>query len=128
MADKNSKSAAAAAKLKAKATEEKSVSTAAKFKWNNEMVLKLLDSLKEFKATMEFNNFDFNADKPRQYEEVRRILSRKFCGQPELFGPDSNNAAPDEKNKIYVKTAYKRVMEKIMKKIIKNCDKNFLMP
>ena len=55
MADKVSKSAAAATKHKAKASEEKSVSTAAKFKWNNEMIGALLDSLKEFKSTMEFN-------------------------------------------------------------------------
>ena len=112
MADKVSKSAAAATKLKEKTVEEKSVLTAAKFKWNDEMVRELLDSLREFKATMEFNNFDFNADKPRQYEEVRRILSKKYSEQPELFGPDSN-AAPDEKNKVFVKTGYKRVMEKI---------------
>ena len=35
-----------------------------KFKWTNEMVQDLLDSLSEFKSIMEFNNFDFNADKP----------------------------------------------------------------
>eukprot|EP00112_Aurelia_sp_Birch-Aquarium-sp1_P021912 Seg6002.1 transcript_id=Seg6002.1/GoldUCD/mRNA.D3Y31 product="hypothetical protein" protein_id=Seg6002.1/GoldUCD/D3Y31 len=77
------------------------------------MVLKLLDSLKEFKPMIEFNNFGFNTDKPRQYNKVRGILRRKLCGQPESFGPDSNNAAPEEKNKIYVKTGYKRVMGKI---------------
>ena len=66
MADKVSKAPAAATKLKEKAPKEKSVSTAAKFKWNDDMVRELLDSLKESKGTMEFNNFDFNADKPRQ--------------------------------------------------------------
>eukprot|EP00112_Aurelia_sp_Birch-Aquarium-sp1_P018481 Seg4416.5 transcript_id=Seg4416.5/GoldUCD/mRNA.D3Y31 product="hypothetical protein" protein_id=Seg4416.5/GoldUCD/D3Y31 len=85
------------------------------------MVLKLLDILKEFKPMIEFNNFDFNADKPRQYNKVRGILRRKLCGQSESFGPDSDNAAPEEKNKIYVKTAYKRVMEKI-----KELQTNFL--
>ena len=39
-------------------------------------------------------------------------MSKKYCEQPELFGPDTN-AAPDEKNKLYVKTGYKRVMEKV---------------
>ena len=86
MADKVSKSAAAAKNLKGKASEEKSVSTAAKFKWNNEMVRELLDSLKEFKATMEFNNFDFNVDKPSQYEEVRRILSKNIASSQNYLG------------------------------------------
>ena len=52
-----------------KASEEKSASTAAKFKWGNERIAELIESLIEFKATMEFNNFDFDADKPRQYKE-----------------------------------------------------------
>ena len=77
MAGKVSKASAAATKLREKASKEKSVSTAAKFKWNNEMIRELLDSLKEFKAMMEFNNLDFNAGEPRQYKEVWRILSKK---------------------------------------------------
>ena len=83
--DNVSKSAPAAA---TKVLEEKSASTEAKFKWSNEMIPELIDSLKDFKATMEFNNFDFNVDKPRQYEEVRRTLSKKCYDQPEFFGPD----------------------------------------
>lgn len=58
-----------------------------KFKWTNEMVQDLLDSLSEFKSIMEFNNFDFNADKPRQYEEVRRIMSQKYLANLHFFGP-----------------------------------------
>ncbi len=101
MGDKVCRSAAAATKHKAKASEEKSVTTAAKFKWNNEMVGALLDSLKEFRAMMEFNNFYFNTDKPRQDEEVRKILSTKYCEQPDISGPDAN-ADPDEKSRLYV--------------------------
>ena len=84
MANKVSKSAAAATKHKAKASEEKSVSTAAKFKWNNEMVGALLDSLKEFKSTMEFNNFDFNADKPRQYDSQLPPIHMRCAGKYRL--------------------------------------------
>ena len=35
-----------------------------RFKWNEEMVQKLLNALYEYKCVMEYNNSDFNADKP----------------------------------------------------------------
>ena len=92
MADKVSKSAAAATKHKAKASEEKSVSTAAKFKWNNEMVGALLDSLKEFKAMMEFNNLDFNADKPRQYDSQFPPIHMRCAGKYSWVGPLAETA------------------------------------
>ena len=63
------------------------------------MIAELIDSLKEFKATVEFHKFDFNAQKPWQSEEIRRILSKKYYDQPEFFGPDIY-ATPDEKNQI----------------------------
>ena len=95
MADKVSKSAAAATKHKA--SEEKSVSTAEKFSWNNEKVGALLDSLKEFKSTMEFNNFDFNADKPRQYDSQfppihMRCTALRCAGKYSWVGPLAETA------------------------------------
>ena len=51
----------------------------------NDMIKDLLGSLSEFKTTMEFNNYDFNVDKPRQYEEVRRIMSEKYTATPHFF-------------------------------------------
>ena len=68
------------------------MSTAAKFKWNNEMVGALLDSLKEFKATMEFNNFDFNADKPRQYDSQLPPIHMQCAGKYSWFGPLAETA------------------------------------
>ena len=56
------------------------------------MVGNLIESLKEFKVAMEYNNFDINADKPRQYEEVRRSLSRKYFDHPEFLGPDKRRS------------------------------------
>ena len=43
-----------------------------KFKWSNKLVNDLLNALSNFKSTMEFKSKYFNADKPRQYEEVRK--------------------------------------------------------
>ena len=40
-----------------------------KFKWTNSMIEDLLNAIKEYKSVMEFNCSDFNADKPRLYEE-----------------------------------------------------------
>ena len=68
------------------------MSTAAKFKWNNEMVGALLDSLKEFKSTMEFNNFNFNADKPRQYDSQLPPIYMRCAGKYSWFGPLAETA------------------------------------
>ena len=89
----------------------KSVSIVAKFKWSQEIVGNLIESLNEFKLGMEYNNFYFNADKQRQYEKVRRSLYRYF-DHPDFFGRD-RHASTDEENKLQVKTGDKRVMEKI---------------
>ena len=47
-----------------------------KFKWSDKLVNDLLNALSNFKSTMEFKSKDFNADKPRQYEEVRKEIVR----------------------------------------------------
>ena len=47
------------------------VENASKFKWTDELVEDLLKCLGQYKTTMEFNGKDLNAEKPRQYEEVR---------------------------------------------------------
>ena len=43
-----------------------------KFKWTSELIESLITSLAAFETRMEYNNVDFNADKPRQYEEIRK--------------------------------------------------------
>ena len=50
-----------------------------RFLWNIEMVKDLLDSLYEYKIQMDYQNVDFNADKAKQYQSVRKILSAIVC-------------------------------------------------
>ena len=60
---------------------------ATEFKWTIEMVDDLLHVLGEFKANMEYRNMDFNADKIKQYEAVRKVMVRKYSfGDVDLFG------------------------------------------
>ena len=92
----------------------------------------LITSLKEYKVSMSFKNKDFNADKPKQYEEFRGMLAKRSNDNVDLFGPESLTKLPndissisederkellavikDEKEKI--KKGYSRVMEKIKK-------------
>ena len=96
--------------------------TVAKFKLSQEMVGNLVESLKEIKVAMEYNNFNFKADKLQQYEEARRSLSCKYFDNPEIFGLD-RYASTDEEHKLQIKTDYKRVLEK-SKEL---CRKTFLM-
>ena len=56
------------------------------------MVGALLDSLKEFKSTMEFNNFDFNADKPRQYDSQLPPIYMRCAGKYSWVGPLAETA------------------------------------
>ena len=46
-----------------------------KFKWTEKLIEDLLTALSNFK-TMEFQNKDYSADKPHQYEEVQEELVR----------------------------------------------------
>ena len=48
------------------------------FKWTIEMVDDLLHVLGEFKANMEYRNVDFNAEKAKQYEALRKAMARKY--------------------------------------------------
>ena len=44
-------------------------------------------SLSDFKTRMEFMNKDFNADKPRQYEEIRKEMARIYSSVDiKIFG------------------------------------------
>ena len=45
-----------------------------KFKSLEELSENLIKVLSNFKTVMEFQNKDFNADKPHQYEEVRKEI------------------------------------------------------
>ena len=47
----------------------------------------LIRCLAIFKAKMEYNNSDFNADKVKQYEAVREAVGRINENELTLFGP-----------------------------------------
>ena len=42
------------------------------FRWTDKMVSQLIECLAAYKSRMEYQNKDFNADKPVQYKEIRR--------------------------------------------------------
>ena len=44
----------------------------------SDLIENLLKSPSDYKTRMEFMNKDFNADKPRQYEEIRREMASIF--------------------------------------------------
>ena len=70
---------------------------ATKFKWTIKMVDDLLHALGEFKANMEYRNVDFNADKAKQYEAVRKAMARKYSsGDVDLFGPEETTAISED--------------------------------
>ena len=59
-----------------------------RFKWNDgDKIDNLLMALQNYKSTMEFSNVDFNSDKPKQYEAVRRTLALIYEADPYQFGP-----------------------------------------
>ena len=77
-----------------------------KFKWTSELIESLITSLAAFKTRMVYNNVDFNADKPRQYEEIRKYMARKYTTtetEQTLFGLEQisaldTDASDDEKD------------------------------
>ena len=92
------------------------------------MVDDLLHALGEFKANMEYRNVDFNTEKAKQYESVRRAMARKYYfGDVDLFEPQETTAIPEDfqesqrkelvekvKSEIaLIKKGYSSVMEKI---------------
>ena len=99
-----------------------------KFKWTPELVDQLITSLKEYKVFMSFKNKDFNADKPKQYEEICEMLAKKNHDNVNLFGPESLTKFPNDPSSISeeekkellainknekakIKKGYSRVME-----------------
>ncbi|XP_057291461.1 uncharacterized protein LOC130614081 [Hydractinia symbiolongicarpus] len=100
-----------------------------KFKWISELVEQLINSLKEYKVNMTFNNRDFNADKPKQYEEIRVMMARKNIEDVDLFGLEkttiiTNDMCEQDRSNIIaaikiekgrIKKGYNRVMERTKK-------------
>ena len=63
-----------------------------KFKWSDDFVQDLLKALSSFKTVVEFQKEEFNANKPRQYEEVRKEIVEINKRYVEYFGAVSFSA------------------------------------
>jgi hypothetical protein len=124
MADRNKSKNSTAKKNSQNSQAKKKTKATSKFKWSEEMVQDLLDGLLEYKTQMEFNNFDLNADKNKQYEAVRAILASKYAEDTTLFGPKNIKPIEDgedrdeylerqEDDKLKIRKGYSRVLEKI---------------
>jgi len=104
---------------------------AKKFLWTSDLIENLIKCLSDYKTRMEFMNKDFNADKPRQYEEIRREMARIYSSiDIKMFEPESVTVKPSEvggecarketlelikEEQQLIKRGYNRVMEKIKK-------------
>ena len=121
-----------------KETVKNKAENANKFKWTDELVEDLMKCLGQYKTTMEFKGKVFNADKPRQYEEVRGLMVKMNESYTTLFGPvDIPNIQTDgdegemegigkerKTGSKKIKQGYKNIMEKIKKiKFFKCCHK-----
>ena len=104
--------------------------SAKKFSWTSQLIDNLIKSLSNYKIRMEFMNKDFNGDKSRQYEEIRKEMARIYSSVDiKMFGPESVMTVPREmdpsarvemlemikEEQQYIKRGYNRVMEKIKK-------------
>ena len=88
---------------------------------------------------MEFMNKNFNDDKPRQYEEVRKEMAQIYCTDIKMFGSESVTIRPCEvdvngrdkalefikEEQQIIKHGYNCVIEKI-KKIKQNVSSNII--
>ena len=98
-----------------------------KFKWTDELVEDLLKCLGQYQTTIEFKGKNFNAEKPRQYEEVRGLMVKMNESYTTLFGPaDITNIRTDagegeveriEKERRTGSEQFKQGYKRIMKKI-----------
>lgn len=85
-----------------------------KFKWTEELVEDLLKCIGQYKTTMEFKGKDFNADKPRLYEEVRGLMVKINDSYTTFFGPvdlpniqtdaDEDDSLVDNCREVVIKT------------------------
>ena len=97
------------------------------------MIEDLIDALQNYEAVCEYQGLDFNVDKVKQYEEIRKNLARKY--KESFFGIESLSEKPHEgfstgEDKIEfckklqreregIKKGYNKVLEKI--KDIRQC-------
>ena len=56
----------------------KNKNSQARFKWTDDKLTNLIKCLQEFKSSMEFRNYESNAEKVKLYEGVRKSLNRSI--------------------------------------------------
>ena len=93
------------------------------FRFKDEHIDNLISCLLNYKVKCEFDNIDFDADKPTQYTKIRDDMAGIYRDEEDLFGPLENEkpdktATKEEKalfndRKKLVTRGYKRIQEKI---------------
>ena len=72
-----------------------------RFVWDkDEKVDNLICCFANYKSQMEFSNKDFNADKVKMYEEVRKSTVRIYVEKRSFFGQSATGGASPEDAKI----------------------------
>ena len=64
------------------------------FRWNEEMIDHLINSLHGYKVEMEFKGIDFDADRPMQYKNLRIAMAKRY-NDGLFFGPVSAPEQPE---------------------------------
>ena len=60
-----------------------------RFRWEESKIENLIKCLLEYKTCMTFRNCDWNADKVKLYENVRKSLAKIYEDESDQFGPVS---------------------------------------
>ena len=69
------------------------------FWWTDQMHESLIEVLKDYKVSCEYNNIDFDADKTLQYKTLRKEMAKRFNTADSPFGPvDVSERPPGELN------------------------------
>ena len=66
-----------------------------RFEWSSEMIEDPIDASQNHKAICEYQGLDFNANKFKPYEEIRKSLARKYK-EESFFGTKSLSEKPHE--------------------------------
>ena len=101
----------AAAKFKSN-IEKKQV-----FRWTDEMIENLIDSISEYKSLMSYKGLDFDGDKPAMYKYLRENMAKRYNNDDErwLFGLVDYTPLPSEEMNDEYKSQHKKEAEMISK-------------
>ena len=94
-----------------------------RFRWEESKTENLIKCLLEYKTCMALQNCDWNADKVKLYENVRKSLAKIYEDEPEQFGPVSLSTNPhagiDDDDVKYVDLKEHQIKIKTEKELIK---------